>query len=159
MINDVVSIVSVLISLVATVFAAVGLTQSKKYNKLCLERQRKEATIYAYQTLQEQVLDNLVKIDSKEIFDIVECMDDSIEFTEIYNEYRPLIARCEHFAVGVNNNIYDFSVLLELSGIHLVNLYAKLKPIILCSRKADDGKHAFKNFERLVDKLKKEVNI
>ena len=47
-IDNVVSIASALISLVASVFAAVALLQTKKYNKESLERQRKEATIHSY---------------------------------------------------------------------------------------------------------------
>lgn len=154
-IDNIVSIASALISLVATVFAAVALLQSRKYNKFSLERQRKEATIHAYQTLQEQVLDKLVIINKNEIHNVIDYKDESKEFLEIYNEYRTLIARCEHFAVGVNNDIYDFNILVELSGIHLIMLYNKLKPIIQCARSATYGKDAFKNFEILVKELEK----
>ncbi len=156
MINDnIFDIVSALISLVASVCAAVALFQTKKYNKESLVRQRKEATVHAYQTLQEQVLDKLVIINKKEIYDVVKYKDDSKEFLEIYNEYRTLIARCEHFAVGVNNDIYDFNVLVDLSGVHLVMLYKKIEPIISCARSATYGKDAFKNFEILVKELEK----
>ena len=154
-IDNLVDIISALISLVASVCAAVALVQSKKYNKCSLERQRKEATIHAYQILQEQVLDKLVIINKKEIYNVINYKDESKEFHEIYNEYRTLIARCEHFAVGVNNDIYDFNILVELSGIHLVMLYKKLEPIIRCARSATYGKDAFKNFEILVKELEK----
>ena len=152
-IDNIVDIVAAVISLFATVFAAFALFQTKKYNKESLERQRKEATIHAYQTLQEQVLDKLVIINKKEIHNVIDYKDESKEFLDIYNEYRTLIARCEHFAVGVNNDIYDFSILVELSGIHLVMLYKKLKPIIQCARSATYGKDAFKIFEFLVKEL------
>ena len=154
-VDNVISVVSVLISLIATVFAAFGLLQSKKYNKLSLDRQRKEATIHAYQILQEQVLDKLVIISEEEIQKVIVYKIESKEFLEIYNEYRALIARCEHFAVGVNNGIYDFEVLFELSNIHLVSLYKKLEPIILCARRSIDGKSAYKNFEMLVKRIEK----
>lgn len=158
-IDNIISLGSALISLIASVCAAVALFQTKKYNKESLERQRKEATIHAYQTLQEQVLDKLVIINKTEIHNVINYKDESKEFLEIYNEYRALIARCEHFAVGVNNDIYDFKVLVELSGIHLVMLYKKLEPIILCSRSAVDGESAFKNFEKLVNELEKNIVI
>jgi len=156
-IDNIISLGSALISLIASVCAAVALFQTKKYNKESLERQRKEATIHAYQTLQEQVLDKLVVITKKEIYDVVKNKDEIEEFLEIYNEYRALVARCEHFAVGVNNNIYDFNILLELSGVHLVMLYKKFEPIIVCARSATSGKDAFKNFEILVEKIEKQT--
>jgi hypothetical protein len=158
-IDNIVGIVSALTSLVASICAAVALFQTKKYNKESFERQRKEATIHAYQTLQEQVLDKLVIINKTEIHNVINYKDESKEFLEIYNEYRALIARCEHFAVGVNNNIYDFNVLVDLSGIHLVMLYNKLNPIIQCARSATYGKDAFKNFEILVKELEKRIVI
>ena len=156
--ENIVSVVSALTSLVASVCAAVALFQTKKYNKESLKRQRKEATIHAYQTLQEQVLDKFVIISKNEIRNVISYKDESKEFLEIYNEYRALVARCEHFAVGVNNDIYNFEVLVELSGVHLVMLYKKLEPIIMCARNTKDGKDAFKNFEILVERLDKRKN-
>ncbi len=47
-IDNIISLGSALISLIASVCAAVALLQTKKYNKESLERQRKEATIHSY---------------------------------------------------------------------------------------------------------------
>lgn len=153
-VSNVTSLVSAIASVIATVFAAVELSRSRKANEEIKDRERKEATINAYNNLQNQVLDKLVSFSAEEIEDLVENIDRD-EFKKIYMDYKTLIARCEHFAVGINENIYDFEVLYELSGEHLIYLYKKVKPIIHYARKNCVNSIPFHEFEEMINNLEK----
>lgn len=154
LLSNIISAVSAIASVFATVFAAVELRRSRKANEEIKDRERKEATILAYNNLQNQVLDKLVSFSVEEIEDLVENIDRD-EFKKIYMDYKTLIARCEHFAVGINEKIYDFEVLYELSGEHLVFLYKKVKPIINYARKNCVNSIPFHEFEEMVNNLEK----
>jgi hypothetical protein len=156
-VSNVISFVSALATVAAAVFAALELRRSRKANENREVRERKEATINAYNILQNEVLDKLVSIKPQEVIDVVENIDCD-EYRNIYSDYRALIARCEHFAVGINENIYDFEVLYELSGEHLIYLYKKVEPIILHSRKNRCKNIPFSDFEEMVIKLEKRAN-
>ena len=82
-VSNVTSLVSAIASVIATVFAAVELSRSRKANEEIKDRERKEATINAYNNLQNQVLDKLVSFSAEEIEDLVENIDRD-EFKKIY---------------------------------------------------------------------------
>lgn len=151
---NIITFISAIASVFATIFAAVELRRSRKANEERKNRERKEATIRAYNNLQNQVLDNLVSVSHEEVDDLIKNIDRD-EFKKIYMDYKALIARCEHFAVGINEKIYDFEVLYELSGEHLVYLYKKVKPIIIYARNNCNNSTPFHEFEKMVNKLKK----
>ena len=56
LVSNVISLISAIASVFATVFAAVELRRSRKANEKREIRERKEATINAYNNLQNQVL-------------------------------------------------------------------------------------------------------
>ena len=153
-VSNIISFVSAIASVFATVFAAVELSRSRKANEKREARERKEATINAYNVLQSQVLDNLVSIRPQEVRDVIENIDCK-EYRNIYDDYKALIARCEHFAVGVNEGIYDFDVLYALSGEHLIFLYKKVHPVIMQARENCSNSVPFQGFEKLVQRLER----
>ena len=85
-------------------------------------------------------------------------MDDP-KCKEAYNDYRALIARLEHFAIGVNKHIYDFSIVNNLLGVHFICLYLKIAPIIDEANKEQKTVRHYYNFLRLINKLDKKQKI
>lgn len=71
---------------------------------------RKQATLDAYNQLQEQALDKLYVYMPKHLKEIVKNRR-----TEEYKLLSSYVARVEHFAVGVNKKIYDLDTVYELS--------------------------------------------
>ena len=71
---------------------------------------RRKATLDAYNLLQEQALDKLYMYMPKQLREIV-----GNRRSEEYKLVSSYVARVEHFAVGVNQNIYDLDTVYELS--------------------------------------------
>lgn len=71
---------------------------------------RKQATLEAYNLLQEQALDQLYVYMPKQLKEIVKNRR-----SEEYKLLSSYVARVEHFAVGVNQKIYDLNTAYELS--------------------------------------------
>ena len=65
-------------------------------------RDRKQATLDAYNTLQNEVFDKLNLFKPSDIREIA-----NHPTSKEYKKLSALIARIEHFCVGVNTNIYD----------------------------------------------------
>lgn len=77
---------------------------------ITVRRNRKQATLDAYNCLQEQVFDRLNQYTPSEIREIAK-NNRSSEYKTISG----LTARIEHFCVGVNQGIYDFKTMYELA--------------------------------------------
>lgn len=73
-------------------------------------RDRKQATLDAYNTLQNEVFDRINLYKPAEISEIVRHPT-----SKEYNDVAALIARIEHFCVGVNKSIYDKRTVYELA--------------------------------------------
>lgn len=151
---------SIILSAVATfataisaVMAVMAFCKSVKTQKKISENTKKQMTIEAFNYLQEQVLDKFVSFSKSDVSIILDNMEHE-DVKEAYNDCRAMIAKCEHFAVGVNTEIYDFETVERLGGMHLVYLYDKLKPIILETRKSTKGGEVYyKEFEMLANNL------
>ena len=157
-INEWINLFACLFSLAATTIAAAALIDTKKTQKEMALYQRKEATIQNFQILQEQVLDNMVSIQIEEVEDVIEYIDEPY-YKKIYDDYRVLIARCEHFAVGVKNEIYDLDTVDALAGEHLIILFNKFFPIINEVRNRGRNKDYYIHFEQMVNNLREKHNI
>lgn len=123
---------------------------------VCYEKRR--TTIQAINRLQNEVLDKFINISKDNANIILENLDDP-RCKEAYNDYRALIARLEHFAIGVNKHIYDFSIVNDLMGVHLISLYLKIAPIIAEANKKEKEMRYYCNFLRLVNNLDKKQEI
>ena len=73
-------------------------------------RDRKQATLDAYNQLQEQALDHLNYYRPADIVEIAKNPR-----SEEYKKISTYIARIEHFCVGVTQNIYDRKTVYELA--------------------------------------------
>ena len=66
-----------------------------------------------------------------------------------------MLARCEHFAIGVKEEIYDKHTVQELGGVHLYYTYKNIKPIIDKNRESrPDRAENYKAFEELAQSMK-----
>ncbi len=110
-------------------------------------RQKKEATLIAYNELQDSVFAKL-----NEYEDLSKIVYKSREWEEI----TICLAKIENFSVGVNTNIYSYKVLNRLGGGFFIRQFEKLSPIISIKRNKNvsTGKH-YDEFEKAVSKLKK----
>ncbi|MBO5746837.1 MAG: DUF4760 domain-containing protein [Clostridia bacterium] len=143
MTNLAISICSAVVAIASFVFTFCVHKQTKKRNK-------KKDTLDAFSLLQEQVLDELYNIKKSNVNVIAEDIH-SKEFKHIST----MMARIEHFAVGVNTNIYDFNIVKRLAGRHFCGLFDKLKPIIDIKRNSNTTEKHYDDFELLYNQLKK----
>ena len=114
------SIIAIVISVISGGFAL--------YTFIWTARQdRKQATLDAYNTLQNEVFDKINLYRPAEILEI-----SKHPMSKEYNEVGALIARIEHFCVGVKNNIYDKKTVFELAHGYFdgSKLKSRVTPII-----------------------------
>lgn len=89
-------------------------------------RDRKQATLEAYNRLQEQVLDHLNVYMPKQIAEIAKNTR-----SEEYKQISAYVARIEHFCVGVNQKICDRNVVYELAQGYLDGtIKSRIEPMI-----------------------------
>ncbi len=143
--SDILAVVALGFSLVS------GLYTVFVYKREC-DRTRKHATLEAFNTLQEQVLDELASYKPNEIHQIAENRRKN-DTKSKYNHCKTLIARIEHFAIGIEDHIYDYETVNKLAAEHLIFLYRKMKPLILAARESAAGVNTYIHFEELVKRL------
>lgn len=138
----------IIISIVSLVIAILSLFYTFVIHKQTVEHDKKQATLDAFNILQEQVLDKLnCYTDSK----IKEISEDAR--SKDYKSITILMARIEHFSVGVNSDIYDIKVVKRLAGKHFCALYKKLLPMIEKKRKINKSDKHYDEFEKMIEKL------
>lgn len=139
----------IILSLFSLVVAIFSLVYSCFVHKQTVEHDKNQATLDAFNVLQVQVLDELNGFTSANIKEISE----NIHAKE-YKKISTLMARLEHFSVGVNSNIYDIKTLKRLAGRHFCALYGKLLPMIQKKRQINKTDKHYDEFETLVSNLK-----
>ena len=142
---------SFIIAVISAVVSIVTYIATVRYEK-------RRTTIEAINLLQNEVLDKFINISKDNAEIIIDNLDDP-KCKEAYNDYRALIARLEHFAIGVNKHIYDFSIVNNLLGVHFICLYLKIAPIIDKANKNQEKTRHYCNFLRLINKLDKKQKI
>ena len=153
------------ISLVAMIVSIISIIVSVAIYFLGISRERKQATLDAFNALQEQVFDKLNQYTYAKIREICngwqqvlkdkrkkdEISDDErIIIDKIVDDYRALsglLARIEHFSLGVNTGIYDAKIAERAATTYLVMLYReKLKPLIEVKHLGAGEKSTMQNF-------------
>ena len=102
--------------------------------------------------MQNEVLDKFVSVKKENARIIIENLDKE-KCKEAYDDYRALIARLEHFAVGVNKHVYSYKIVKSLLGNHFIQLYNKVALIINEANKNEKCTIHYCNFEKLVTRL------
>ena len=148
-----ISFLTVFASLI-TAFAALGaLINSIRIQKQTAKENKQRLTIEAFNRLQDQVLDKMVSFNNCDACILLDDKYYDPKVKDAYDGCRTMIAKCEHFAVGVNNNVYDIDLVNSLGGMHLVYLYDNFLPIIENARLYDETSYI--EFEKMVNKLER----
>lgn len=139
---DFINITSLVLALGSVVFSVFTYISS-------IIHDRKQATLDAYNVLQNQVFDKLNTYKTNEIKSIADnCL------SKEYKEISALMARIEHFSVGVNTKIYDKKTVKRLAGRYIIGIYEKLEPIIIKKRERFKTDKHYDDFEKLYLELK-----
>ena len=114
-------------------------------------RDRKQATLDAYNQLQEQALDHLNYYRPAEIADIAENPR-----SQAYKKVSGYIARIEHFCVGVTQKIYDRKTVYKLAhGYFDGAVRDRIEPII--ERKNQSGIDYYGNIHSVYGWMEEET--
>ena len=114
-------------------------------------RDRKQATLDAYNQLQEQALDYLNYYRPTEIIEIAKNPR-----SEEYKKLSAYIARIEHFCVGVTQNIYDRKTVYELAHGYFDGAGRdRIDPII--EKKNQNGTDYYENIHSVYDWMSSET--
>ena len=117
--DTILSIIAIVISVISGGFALYTFIWTAA-------RDRKQATLDAYNQLQEQALDYLNYYMPAAIKEIAKDRR-----SEEYKKLSAYVARIEHFCVGVNQKIYDRKTVYELAhGYFDGGLKTRIEPII-----------------------------
>lgn len=143
------SIATAASALIAAATLAVSIYTQKQMQLLEIKR----TTIKDFNHLQNEVLDKLALTSKDNAQIIVDSKDDNAACKEAYNDYRTLLARLEHFSVGIKEGVYDFEVVRELAGSHLYYLYEKVDPIIQETNKDCKEPQYYTSYIELVKRL------
>lgn len=105
-------------------------------------RDRRQATLEAYNRLQAEVFDNLNTYTPAEIRDI--CTD--VKLPE-YKTISGYVARIEHFCVGLNENIYDRKTFYALAHGYFdgYQLRKRIEPLLKAKNQSNNSKELFYN--------------
>lgn len=105
-------------------------------------RDRKQATLEAYNRLQSEVFDKLNKYTPSQIQNI--CLDkQSVEYKTI----SAYLARIEHFCVGLNEKTYDKNTFYALAHGYFDGhqLRKRIEPLIVSKNQTGNTKEVFYN--------------
>lgn len=141
----IIEVLSIALSLIAIAFSAYTYWSN-------IIHDRKQATLDAYNALQEQALDKLYVYMPKDIKAIV-----TNRRSEEYKLLSSYVARIEHFAVGINQKIYDLNTVYELShGFLDGSIRTRFE--ILTERKGEGFNEEFyKNIKLLYQQMDQET--
>ena len=151
--ETVLSIVAIVLSFLSGGFALYTFIWTSK-------RDRKQATLEAYNRLQAEVFDNLNAYRPSEICNIVE--DTKSQEYKILSGY---LARIEHFCVGINEGIYDKDTFYALAHGYFDGnqLKKRIEPLLEAKNRSSKTNELFYNDTisvlRWMDKQKNKTKL
>lgn len=138
-----------ILSIIAVIISAISIIWSAGTHVQMLKRERKQATLEAYNRLEAEALEPLDKFEPKQIREI-----SKNSRSEEYKTVSALIARVEHFCVGVNEKIYDADVLYQLAhGFLDGRIMSRIQPMIDSKQKNAEEMY-FENIEKVICDMK-----
>lgn len=142
-------IISLLISVLAIIVAIAQHFSERN-------RSRKEATIHAFDQLEETVFSQEGYKKLTIHAGVENAISGKLEADKTeWNKATLLLSRIEHFAVGVNTGIYDIGTLNRMAGGFMIEEFKRWKPVINTKRaQSPDAKH-YDEFEKLCKDLEK----
>ena len=145
------------VDIVAIVLSTIALIFSFMQFKSERERSRKEATIHAFDELQNSesiiYLFSLSKIEIDDLVCRYKNKDQRINGKwDMLKKALPLI---EHFAVGVNSEVYDVYTLNRMAGNKIITVYEACEVLIEYKRSGKGDENNYLEFEKMVKSLKR----
>ena len=133
--ETILSIIAIVISVISGGFALYSFIWTAR-------RDRKQATLDAYNLLQEQAFDKLNAYAPAAIREIAKDPK-----SEDYKTVSGYIARIEHFCVGINQGIYDKNTFFALSHGYFDGhqLRKRIEPMIESKNSSKNSKEQFYN--------------
>ena len=126
-----IDLITISFSVIAAIFSLITYRKS-------IVHDRQQATLDAYNQLQEQALDHLNYYMPAAIKEIAKDRR-----SEEYKKLSAYVARIEHFCVGVNQKIYDQKTVYELAhGYFDGGLKTRIEPIIERKNQLDHDYYA-----------------
>lgn len=139
-----VDVITIAFSVIAAVFSLITYRKS-------IVHDRQQATLDAYNQLQEQALDHLNYYVPTQVAEIAKDPR-----SDAYKKVSAYIARIEHFCVGVNQKIYDEKTVYELAHGYLDGgIKKRIEPII--ERKNRFGHDYYANIHKVYDWMEAET--
>lgn len=131
--ETILSIIAIVISVVSGGFSLYSFVWTAR-------RDRKQATLEAYNRLQTEVFDNLNTYRPDEIRNI--CADNE---SADYKKVSGYLARIEHFCVGLNQGIYDKNTFYALSHGYFDGhqIRKRIEPVIENKNSSKNSKEQF----------------
>lgn len=149
--NEILTLCISLISLVLSIFTFIVNLKIEKAKDF---QNRVNLTISEFERLQKEVFDQLNQCTNRDIANVITHYKADDCYRDLYNLYRSQIAKCEHFAVGVNSNVFVFDIVDRMAGKYIIFLFEKVEPIIQESRANSYDKKIYCEFESLYKRLK-----
>ena len=140
--SDVIALSALLLSVFSMIGSAIVYISG-------LRRERRTATLNAFNVLQEQVLDHLNLYTRKRVEEI-----SASPRSEEYKLLSGYLARLEHFAVGINPGIYDVQVVKRLAGWYLCGLQDKIDPLIQKKRQLNRTAKHYDELEAMLNQMR-----
>ena len=140
--SDVIALSALLLSVFSMIGSAIVYISG-------LRRERRTATLNAFNVLQEQVLDHLNLYTRKRVEEI-----SASPRSEEYKLLSGYLARLEHFAVGINTGIYDVQVVKRLAGWYLCGLQDKIDPLIQKKRQLNRTAKHYDELEAMLNQMR-----
>lgn len=133
--ETILSIIAIVISVVSGGFSLYSFVWTAR-------RDRKQATLEAYNRLQTEVFDNLNTYRPDEIRNI--CSDNK---SADYKKVSGYLVRIEHFCVGLNQGIYDKNTFYALSHGYFDGhqIRKRIEPVIENKNSSKNSKEQFYN--------------
>ena len=137
--ETILSVIALIVSAISAFFALFSFFWTNN-------RDRKQATLEAYNRLQHEVFDELNKLTPEEIRNI--CNDVK---SRDYKTISGYVARIEHFCVGLNEKIYDKKTFYALAHGYFDGnqLTRRIEPLIE-TKNQNNKKGSFYNNTKLV---------
>lgn len=138
-----------LIAIVISIAALIFSVKQFFYEK---DRNRKEATIHAFDQIEgNSSVSLLFSLSKPDIDDLVKCAnahDKRIESKwNALNDALPLI---EHFAVGINSKIYDLEILNRMAGSKVISSFHTCASLLEHKRNTQGKENNYSEFEKMV---------
>ena len=131
--ETILSIIAIVLSVISGGFSLYSFVWTAR-------RDRKQATLEAYNRLQTEVFDNLNTYRPDEIRNI--CVDNK---SADYKKVSGYLARIEHFCVGLNQGIYDKNTFYALSHGYFDGhqIRKRIEPVIESKNSSKNSKELF----------------